>query len=127
MQSTMKEAQWRRREEQMSRIKEHARFHTENSFSSGAPPPEKRDDTEETEEMIILDHKRLERCVKMGNVLSGESKQLLKDVLHQNSDVFAWPGVGVNLHGLLELDKSGLNGNKDRVQLGTSRGQSFVS
>ncbi|GJX64995.1 hypothetical protein Tco_0299338 [Tanacetum coccineum] len=67
--------------------------------------------------MTILVHKRLERCVKMGNVLSGESKQLLKDVLHQNSDVFAWPGVGVNLHGLLELDKSGLNGNKDRVQL----------
>ncbi|GKD08970.1 hypothetical protein Tco_1188655, partial [Tanacetum coccineum] len=30
------------------------------------------------------------------------------------------PNVEVNLHGLLDLDKSDLNGNKDRVQLGSS-------
>nr|GEW94939.1 hypothetical protein [Tanacetum cinerariifolium] len=41
MQSTIKEAQWHQREEQMYRIKEHARLPTENSFSSGAALPEK--------------------------------------------------------------------------------------
>ncbi|GKA70169.1 hypothetical protein Tco_0776233 [Tanacetum coccineum] len=51
MQNTLKETQWRQQEEQMSRIREHARTQTKNSFGSRPALPKEESNNKET--MII--------------------------------------------------------------------------
>ncbi|GKB93512.1 reverse transcriptase domain-containing protein [Tanacetum coccineum] len=96
VQDLRKEVQWRQREEQMSRIREQVILRTKSS--SGRGPNlgpvllEKTWDKEDTEEVCIISHERLNRHVMMETTLTTDCKQLLTKVLRENMEVFAWAG-----------------------------------
>ncbi|GKB55848.1 hypothetical protein Tco_0912034, partial [Tanacetum coccineum] len=96
VQDLRKEVQWRQREEQMSRIREQVILRTKSSSgrgpNSGPVLLEKTWDKEDTEEVCIISHERLNRHVMMETTLTTDCKQLLTKVLRENMEVFAWAG-----------------------------------
>ncbi|GJT60498.1 hypothetical protein Tco_1004031 [Tanacetum coccineum] len=89
MQNTLKETQWRQQEEQMSRIREHARTQTKNSFGSRPALPEEESNNKE---IMIINPERPEQFITVGVILPANCKRRLRDMLQENIDVFAWSG-----------------------------------
>ncbi|GJR25499.1 reverse transcriptase domain-containing protein [Tanacetum coccineum] len=96
LQGTLKEVQWRQREEKMSRIREQvilrARSNSERRPSLGLVSLEKTQRKEDVEEVFTISHERLNQYVTMGATLTTNYKQLLVDILRENIEVFAWAG-----------------------------------
>ncbi|GJV05030.1 hypothetical protein Tco_1338599 [Tanacetum coccineum] len=76
-------------EEQMSRIREHARTQTKNSFGSRPTLPEEESNNKET---MIINPEHPEQFITVGVTLPANCKRRLRDVLQENIDVFARSG-----------------------------------